>query len=180
MINDYWLIFIFALFMGALAWKDWASYLRGEHIDYKSMIVSTGVLGTFLGIVLGLWDFNTTDIAGSVPILLEGLKLAFLTSIIGMGLSIILAIFEAQPEEKEKPEEDLKDYLEQPLEKINQSLETLISIVEQLNNSYQRHYRFTKTRCKRANPPRRSNKMGGYPRQRNWFYLGIPNQSTEI
>ena len=50
MTNDFWLILIFALFMGALAWKDWTSYLRGEHIHYKSMIVSTGVLGTFIGI----------------------------------------------------------------------------------------------------------------------------------
>ena len=44
MINDYGLIFIFALFMGVLALKDWISFKRREHIDYQGMIISTGVL----------------------------------------------------------------------------------------------------------------------------------------
>ena len=34
------------------------------------------------------------------------------------------------------------------MEKINQSLEILISLVEQLNNSFQRRYRFTKLNAK--------------------------------
>ena len=168
MINDYGLILIFTLFMGVLALKDWISFKRGEHIDYTSMIVSTGVLGTFLGIVVGLWNFDTTDISGSVPLLLEGLKLAFITSIIGMGLSILLEIFQAQPEEK--PKEDSKDDLKQPLDKINQSLETLIkqpkqdlkpsldkinqslatliSLVDELKKISQRDYRFSKLDAK--------------------------------
>ncbi len=178
MINDYWLIIIFALFMGVLAWKDWTSYLRGEHIHYKSMIVSTGVLGTFLGIVLGLWEFDTAHIDKSVPFLLEGLKLAFLTSIIGMGLSIILAIFEAQPEEKPKDDskEDLKPSLKkinqnletiikQPkqdlkpqLDKINQNLENITSILEQLKKISQRDYRFTKLDAKGEIMPKEATK----------------------
>jgi ABC-type transporter Mla subunit MlaD len=48
------------------------------------------VLGTFIGIFIGLWDFDTGNIEASVPTLLEGLKLAFITSIVGIGLSIWL------------------------------------------------------------------------------------------
>ena len=39
-------------------------------------IASTiGVLGTFVGISIGLWDFDPNDIASSVPLLLSGMKM---------------------------------------------------------------------------------------------------------
>ena len=62
--------------------------------DYKPIIISIGILGTFIGIFCGLWNFNTKNISESVPSLLEGLKLAFITSILGMGVSIILSFIE--------------------------------------------------------------------------------------
>ncbi len=73
-----------------LAYQDNKSLKAGTHTDLKSVIVSIGVLGTFVGIVLGLWDFDTANIDESVPKLLEGLKLAFATSIAGMFISIAL------------------------------------------------------------------------------------------
>lgn len=51
-----------------------------------------GMLGTFLGIVIGLWDFNPGDIDGSIPQLLNGLKTAFITSITGLFSSMLLNI----------------------------------------------------------------------------------------
>lgn len=71
--------------------RDHASLKKGNHIDLKSVIVSIGVLGTFVGIALGLWEFDTKNIDQSVPKLLEGLKLAFMTSIAGMVISIFLS-----------------------------------------------------------------------------------------
>ena len=62
--------------------------------DYKPIIISLGVLGTFIGIFLGLWDFKTEDISKSVPKLLEGLKMAFFTSIAGMFFSVCISICE--------------------------------------------------------------------------------------
>jgi len=54
--------------------------------------VSTlGVLGTFLGISLGLLCFNTQDLSTSIPQLLEGLKTAFFTSLAGMIGSLVLS-----------------------------------------------------------------------------------------
>ena len=52
-----------------------------------------GVLGTFVGIFWGLRAFNVADIQMSIPALLEGLKTAFLTSIVGMSVSLLLKIF---------------------------------------------------------------------------------------
>lgn len=62
--------------------------------DLKSQIVSVGVLGTFVGIFIGLQAFNPDDIINSVNEILVGLKTAFFTSIVGMSVSTILSIFQ--------------------------------------------------------------------------------------
>lgn len=49
-----------------------------------SILTSIGIFGTFLGVALGLMDFDTSDIEGSVPKLIEGLKTAFWSSIAGL------------------------------------------------------------------------------------------------
>lgn len=59
----------------------------------SGLTTTFGILGTFIGIFLGLIAFQTTDIEGSVPVLLEGLKTAFLTSIAGMIAGILLKLF---------------------------------------------------------------------------------------
>lgn len=53
-----------------------------------SIVTTLGILGTFGGIFYGLINFNVNDIEGSVPILLDGLKIAFATSIVGIALAI--------------------------------------------------------------------------------------------
>ena len=60
--------------------------------DFKGQIVSVGVLGTFVGIFIGLQGFNPSDIINSVNEILVGLKTAFFTSIVGMGVATILSI----------------------------------------------------------------------------------------
>ncbi len=62
--------------------------------DLKSQIVSIGVLGTFVGIFMGLQSFNPQDIMNSVNDILLGLKTAFFTSIVGMSVATMLSIFE--------------------------------------------------------------------------------------
>ena len=49
-----------------------------------SILTSIGIFGTFLGVALGLNDFDTGSVEDSVPQLLEGLKTAFWTSIAGL------------------------------------------------------------------------------------------------
>lgn len=61
-------------------------------IEYMPSVLTTlGVLGTFIGITYGLSDFNTTNISASISVLLEGLKAAFWTSIVGMICSIVVS-----------------------------------------------------------------------------------------
>lgn len=58
----------------------------------QSATTVLGILGTFIGIALGLKDFDTNNIEQSVPPLLAGLKTAFLTSIFGIGTSLLTRI----------------------------------------------------------------------------------------
>jgi len=134
------LIILFTALMSWLALQDWRSFRRDQHVDYKSIIVSLGVLGTFVGIMLGLWAFNTQNIAASVPQLLEGLKLAFSTSIMGMGLSVLLSVLQAKPAQKSQD-----DSIVERLDQMNQTLVAIFETVKQLRTDiYQRRYRFTK------------------------------------
>ena len=72
-------------------------------------IASTiGVLGTFVGISIGLWKFNPNDITSSVPLLLSGMKIAFATSIIGMAASIFMKYIALKNED----EENIDDIME--------------------------------------------------------------------
>lgn len=75
--------------------------LRGKPAQIAANFASTmGVLGTFVGVFMGLLKFDTYDIQGSVPPLLEGLKTAFLTSIVGMIVSMLIKLL-YKPETKE-------------------------------------------------------------------------------
>jgi len=112
----------FAFLMIILAIKDYSSAKTDNHQDYKSIIISIGVLGTFLGIFLGLIEFDTRDIKGSVPILLEGLKTAFITSIFGMFISIFLSIIQ-----KSNGKGNMEDEL-QVFNSMNSHLEKLSAL----------------------------------------------------
>ena len=66
-----------------------------------ALCTTLGVLGTFTGIFLGLLEFDVAEIDRSVPQLLEGLKIAFSTSIVGMSAAVLLRIvasFASRPE----------------------------------------------------------------------------------
>ncbi|CAK0777851.1 conserved membrane hypothetical protein [Gammaproteobacteria bacterium] len=85
----------FALVMLFLFAVDLNSYWFGRrHLDCKSILTSLGILGTFVGIFLGLVGFNVEDISGSVPKLLEGLRFAFLLSIFGLFLAVFLHVIQ--------------------------------------------------------------------------------------
>ena len=55
-----------------------------------SFISTLGVLGTFAGITKGLMNFDTGDLDHSIPLLLDGMKTAFFTSLLGMIGSLVL------------------------------------------------------------------------------------------
>jgi len=64
-----------------------------------SMFVGLGILGTFVGLTLGLSDFQTgspQEIQNSIRRLLGGINTAFLTSLHGIALSLSFGLIEKQ------------------------------------------------------------------------------------
>lgn len=55
-----------------------------------TILTTTGIFATFVGIALGLNDFDTQNIQASVPALLGGLKTAFWASVVGVGGALTL------------------------------------------------------------------------------------------
>lgn len=58
-----------------------------------NLVTVIGVIGTFCGITMGLFMFDTNNIEASVPSLLDGLKTAFITSITGMACAVLLKFY---------------------------------------------------------------------------------------
>lgn len=70
---------------------------RGKQVDIApTMMTSFGILGTFVGIVIGLFAFDPTQIDSSIKGLLGGLRTAFFTSVVGMGCAMYFKWWEAR------------------------------------------------------------------------------------
>ncbi len=73
--------------------EDLRSFSSKSYRNYKTVIFSVGILGTFTGIFWGLINFDSKDLMSiqtSIPNLLSGLKTAFVTSIVGMMAALAL------------------------------------------------------------------------------------------
>jgi len=92
-------IFLFLIISTFLISLLLAAINKGEmFVAYTpTLLTSLGILGTFIGIVIGLLDFNPNDIDGSITLLLSGLKTAFITSLAGMALTILYKLLSAIP-----------------------------------------------------------------------------------
>lgn len=66
---------------------------RYDVASMSGLTTTLGIYGTFLGIFFGLLGFDVGNITASVPLLLGGLKTAFLTSIAGMSAGLIVKEF---------------------------------------------------------------------------------------
>lgn len=85
-------VFLYVIFRLSFAIKA-LKKTKLEDTFVSENFVTIGIFGTFLGITLGLTKFDVNDITGSIPSLLAGMKTAFLTSIAGMGGSIVYKHF---------------------------------------------------------------------------------------
>jgi len=85
----FWLILL-SLFIAIVLRKEGKA---NAFVHYSAtLLTSLGILGTFIGIVVGLLDFDPNKIDESIGYLLAGLKTAFITSLVGMSASIIFKL----------------------------------------------------------------------------------------
>ncbi len=90
-----------------------------------NILTSIGIFGTFLGVALGLWHFDTTDIQNSVPQLMDGLRTAFWSSIAGLlgALTIKLRHALAQSKAQVRAESASINDLDTSLQQLVHALE---------------------------------------------------------
>ncbi|MBR0103245.1 MAG: hypothetical protein IJQ01_07100 [Selenomonadaceae bacterium] len=109
------------------AFKTFKAYVAKDPFgDYEQPRTASvlGVLGTFIGIAFGLWNFNPSPEAmhNSVINLLGGMTTAFVTSIIGMGISLVFKNYQANAQ---------KDYSRSHLVKADSTITDLIQYLQQ-------------------------------------------------
>ena len=114
----------------------WFRRIRDQHVNVIASIVTViGVLGTFVGIAWGLLNFDTSDIEASVPKLLDGLRVAFLTSIAGILGSIGLKWSNLNKQKKQSGADDPP---------IGATIDTLAQLLHQLLTSQEEEGKETK------------------------------------
>lgn len=57
------------------------------------LFTTLGIFGTFIGIAISLYFFDTNNIEKSVPAFLSGMKTAFVTSVVGIALSVLFSFW---------------------------------------------------------------------------------------
>lgn len=101
-----WIIFSsLILIWFILHWENFSDSVKENPFgDYEEprTAATLGVLFTFLGIAAGLFNFDATDIQKSVQELLGGMKTAFVTSIIGMVISLFLKSYQSNTQKNSK------------------------------------------------------------------------------
>lgn len=97
-----------------------------------SVFPTLGIFCTALGITIGIWNFDTTNIQGSIPQLLGGLKIAFIATMAGIIGLIIFQKWNAliQKEIEESPNRPVKHTDE--LAAINGLSQNIIDLKESL------------------------------------------------
>ena len=124
---------IFLLFM-------YRQYKRPGH-DFRSeastILTSLGVTGTFVGILIALQNFNLNDIDDSISQMLDGLKIAFVTSVLGIASSVFFQIFAPAPrrwgrERGQADEEDVDRTVSDLYQVLKESLEAQRDLAQQI------------------------------------------------
>jgi len=68
------------------------TYTQSTVEKAPAILTTLGILGTFVGIALGLLHFNTADISASVPQLIEGIKTAVWASAVGIFCALTIKL----------------------------------------------------------------------------------------
>lgn len=132
------------LILGAFTIALWyVETTKTEELPHKrkwtdqlpSIISTLGVIGTFVGITKGLMSFNTSTLDQSIPVLLEGLKTAFWTSLVGMAGSLILNWRVSSKFDKESKDSEIAKAAKMIVDAINANQRELPRLFKDSNEN---------------------------------------------
>ncbi|MFJ5356628.1 hypothetical protein [Pectobacterium sp. CHL-2024] len=81
-------IFI-AVILAYFIYSNWNFTEKKAH-ESPGILITIGILATFLGIALGLASFDMNDVENSLPTLINGIKTAFWASVVGVACALII------------------------------------------------------------------------------------------
>lgn len=79
-----WTLILIGIILVLTVYFQFFKYSSRTAEAAPTILTSIGIFGTFLGVALGLTNFDTQNLQESVPLLLAGLKTAFWSSIAGL------------------------------------------------------------------------------------------------
>ncbi|HZZ00432.1 MAG TPA: hypothetical protein VFE36_12755 [Candidatus Baltobacteraceae bacterium] len=74
-----------------------------------ALLTMLGIAGTFLGIAIGLYSFNTGDVQGSIPYLIEGIRTSVWASFTGILFAILIKLRYAFAQDEDAATGDKSD-----------------------------------------------------------------------
>ena len=86
-------ILLIIIFLIPFMLRALKKFLSISWSEIQTIVISLGVLGTFIGIVIGLLNFDSNNIQKSIPLLLSGLKTSFFTSIFSMSYGLLIKLY---------------------------------------------------------------------------------------
>lgn len=102
--------------------------------QFPSLVITVGIAFTFLGVALGLRDFNTDDPTASLSTLVSGIKTAFWGSLTGVAASIVLKIHSLIYLKEQEEEKRLDNQIESFYKKHNELVDNS-QYLEVINNN---------------------------------------------
>lgn len=85
-------------------WDAWRKRFDVHIGNQAQNAVNVGVIFTFIGISIALYNFDTNNIATSIDAFLSGMKTAFYTSLIGMIAALIIKYVQSNNENRDSLE----------------------------------------------------------------------------
>ena len=116
------------------------AFFRGLANNAPSLLTSLGITFTFMGVLRGLLDFDLNNIDVGITELLEGLKVAFISSVMGISLAFIFRLIQLNLRPAGAGA-DLADIMREGFHDISQAIggdqeSSMVSQLEALQHSF--------------------------------------------
>lgn len=96
------------------------SLFGGLANNAPSLLTSLGITFTFMGVLRGLLDFDLNDINVGITQLLEGMKVAFVSSVLGISLSFVFRLLQITIKPSES--HDLQETMESGFQELAEAI----------------------------------------------------------
>jgi len=85
-------LFFLTIIVSFGIYVHWRRFSAVTGLHGPAIFTTAGICATFCGIALGLLDFDGSDVQGSLPSLLDGLKTAFWASLAGISIALTIKL----------------------------------------------------------------------------------------